>query len=130
MTADAAPVGGEKATPHRDRAVPTLPMRDLDETRDFYESVGFETAAIYAAEGYLMVELDGIELHFFHFPEIDPKGNYAGAYVYTAALEDAFAAFEGAGATILHGIEDKPWGQREFAVTDPNGNLLRIGNLA
>jgi hypothetical protein len=24
-------------------------------------------------------------------------------------------------------LEDKPWGMREFAVVDPDGNLLRIG---
>jgi hypothetical protein len=24
-------------------------------------------------------------------------------------------------------LEDKPWGMREFAIVDPNGNLLRIG---
>jgi hypothetical protein len=24
-------------------------------------------------------------------------------------------------------LEDKPWGIREFAIVDPDGNLLRIG---
>jgi hypothetical protein len=24
-------------------------------------------------------------------------------------------------------LEDKPWGLREFAILDPDGNLLRIG---
>jgi hypothetical protein len=28
-----------------------------------------------------------------------------------------------------HSLEDKPWGLREFAVVDPDGNLLRIGQL-
>ena len=26
-------------------------------------------------------------------------------------------------------LEDKPWGLREFAVVDPDGNLLRIGQV-
>ena len=25
--------------------------------------------------------------------------------------------------------EDRPWGMREFYVMDPNGNLLRFGQL-
>jgi len=26
-------------------------------------------------------------------------------------------------------LEDKPWGLREFAVIDPDGNLIRIGQV-
>ena len=26
-------------------------------------------------------------------------------------------------------LEDKPWGMREFAVIDPDGSLLRIGQV-
>jgi len=26
-------------------------------------------------------------------------------------------------------IENKPWGMREFAVVDEDGNLLRVGQL-
>ena len=26
-------------------------------------------------------------------------------------------------------LEDKPWGLREFAILDPDGNLLRIGQV-
>ena len=34
---------------------------------------------------------------------------------------------EPASAARLTAVEDKPWGMREFAVVDPNGNLLRVG---
>jgi hypothetical protein len=27
----------------------------------------------------------------------------------------------------MDAIEDKPWGMREFAVVDEDGNLLRVG---
>jgi hypothetical protein len=26
-------------------------------------------------------------------------------------------------------LENKPWGLREFAIVDPDGNLLRIGQI-
>jgi len=45
------------------------------------------------------------------------------------ALSRAFAAaaLPGAGIPRLDAVADKPWGMREFAVVDPDGNLLRIG---
>jgi len=29
----------------------------------------------------------------------------------------------------MDALEDKPWGLREFAVVDPDGNLLRVGPM-
>ncbi len=29
----------------------------------------------------------------------------------------------------MDALEDKPWGLREFAVVDPDGKLLRIGQV-
>jgi uncharacterized glyoxalase superfamily protein PhnB len=40
------------------------------------------------------------------------------------ALYSEFAAF---GLVNLHPIEEKPWGMKEFAIIDPHGNLIRIG---
>ena len=31
--------------------------------------------------------------------------------------------------TDMDALEDKPWGLREFAIGDPDGNLLRIGQI-
>jgi hypothetical protein len=29
----------------------------------------------------------------------------------------------------MEALEDKPWGLREFALVDPDGNLVRIGQV-
>jgi hypothetical protein len=29
----------------------------------------------------------------------------------------------------MEALEDKPWGLREFAIVDPDGNLLRVGQI-
>src|SRR5438128_9337942 len=34
------------------------------------------------------------------------------------------------GTTRLSPVENKPWGMREFGITDPDGNLVRGGELA
>ncbi len=48
----------------------------------------------------------------------------------TPALTRELQAREEAGEelTRLQEIDDKPWGQREFAVIDPAGTLVRIGS--
>ncbi len=41
-------------------------------------------------------------------------------------VDALFERWNAAGATILHGVEDKPWKLREFTATDPDGNQLRV----
>lgn len=41
-------------------------------------------------------------------------------------VDALFERWNSAGATILHGVEDKPWKLREFTATDPDGNQLRV----
>jgi len=35
-----------------------------------------------------------------------------------------------AGTPRVTAPDDKPWGMREFALSDPNGNLVRVGQPA
>ena len=41
-------------------------------------------------------------------------------------VDDLFARWKQAGAAIIEAVEDKPWNLREFRVTDPDGNQLRV----
>ena len=42
------------------------------------------------------------------------------------AVDELFARWTAAGATIVEPVEDKPWKLREFRVADPDGNQLRV----
>ena len=56
---------------------PKLPMRDKTITRNFYiNKLGFKEFGSQDFEGYLMVEKDAIQIHFFEFKELDPLTNY------------------------------------------------------
>ena len=56
---------------------PKLPMRDKATTRDFYlNKLGFQEFGSADFDGYLMVEKDNIQIHFFEFKELDPAENY------------------------------------------------------
>jgi len=109
---------------------PKLPMRNKAVTRDFYlNKLGFEPVGTTDYEGYLMLQKDTIQLHFFEFKALDPRQNYGQVYIRTTAIKALYAYFMERG-TQIHpngSLELKPWGQREFSLLDPDHNLLTFG---
>ncbi|MFO6380102.1 bleomycin resistance protein, partial [Pseudomonas aeruginosa] len=81
---------------------------------------------------YAILQRGALELHLSLFEALEPKTNCSAAYL---RLEDAQALHRQATALGLGGqgipritvLEDQPWGMREFALIDPDGNLLRVG---
>jgi catechol 2,3-dioxygenase-like lactoylglutathione lyase family enzyme len=55
------------------------------------------------------------------------KGLLGGLVLTTADLERTFDHVEGTGADVVQEPMDQDWGVRDFAVRDPAGNLIRIG---
>jgi catechol 2,3-dioxygenase-like lactoylglutathione lyase family enzyme len=109
---------------------PKLPMRDKALTRNYYlDKLGFELAGDTDYEGYLMVKKDQIELHFFEFKDLDPKENYGQVYFRTDAIEALYQSFLDKQVPIHPAapLQVKPWGQKEFALLDPDNNLLTFG---
>lgn len=107
---------------------PKLPMRSKEVTREFYlNKLGFEEIGDY--EGYLMVQKDEIEIHFFEFKELAPKENYGQVYIRTDSIEALYQTLLDSGTDIHPNgpLETKPWGQKEFSVLDPDTNLLTFG---
>ena len=110
------------------QVIPTLPAQDMDETVAYYERLGFELVARYPGEQtYAIVRRDDAELHFYEFP-VDPKQNLAGCYLRISDAGALHAEWRGSGIEILQPLTDTDHGLREFAISDPNGNLLRIGS--
>jgi catechol 2,3-dioxygenase-like lactoylglutathione lyase family enzyme len=109
---------------------PILPSGDIAATEGFWTRLGFVT--VYADAGYLLMKREGAEVHFFLNPGLVPGRNDHGAYLRPAdidALDAEWAALglPGAGIPRLVRAEDKPWGMRELALVDPDGNLIRAG---
>jgi hypothetical protein len=109
---------------------PKLPMRNKAVTKDYYiKKLGFKNVGNSDYEGYLMVEKDSIEIHFFEFKEIDKKENYSGIYIRTNDIDNLYN-FLLENKVDIHpngALETKPWGQKEFALLDPDNNLLTFG---
>src|SRR3546814_6220083 len=68
---------------------PKIPMRDKAATREFYlNKLGFQEFGNADYDGYLMVQKDSIQIHFFEFRELDPKENYGQVYIRTDRSEE------------------------------------------
>lgn len=112
---------------------PKLPMRNKAKTRDYYiNKLGFKEIGHVDFQGYLMVEKDGIELHFFEFKEINPSENYGQVYIRTDEIGMLYEGFISKGLDIHPNgaLQVKPWGQKEFSMLDPDNNLLTFGQSA
>lgn len=111
---------------------PKLPMRDKNTTRDFYiNKLGFQEYGNADFDGYLMMQKDAIQIHFFEFKELDPNQNYGQVYIRTDDIDNLYQTLLD-NKTRIHPngqLEIKPWGQKEFSLLDPDSNLLTFGQF-
>jgi DNA-binding MarR family transcriptional regulator len=134
------------ASDPRTAAIPVLPTHDTAATVRFYERVGFRNGRG-GDDEYVMLERDGVELHFALNPDVDPFAT-AGIARLSVPDADSFRAevlaagvVERDPAVDLHRrwasthdvsrvgpIADMPYRVREFALFDPTNNLIHVGH--
>jgi len=117
-----------------DLAIPILPSRSVSTTAAFYQRLGFDGGAHEFDTTYAIFRRGAVELHFFTHRELVPEESSAGSYIRVSDVESFYHTIASnqllrSGIPRMEAIEDKPWGLREFAVIDPDGNLLRIGQI-
>ncbi len=109
---------------------PKLPMRNKAITREFYlNKLDFKEFGSTDFDGYLMVQKDNIQIHFFEFKELDTKENYGQVYIRTDGIDKLYQSFLDNNTSIHPAghLQTKPWGQKEFSLLDPDNNLLTFG---
>jgi catechol 2,3-dioxygenase-like lactoylglutathione lyase family enzyme len=117
-----------------DLAIPILPSRSVSDTVAFYRRLGFDGGAHEFDPGYGILKRGSVELHFFTHRELVPADSSAGCYIRVLDVDEfylscALSGLPSTGIPRMEVLEDKPWGLREFAVIDPDGNLIRIGQI-
>lgn len=109
------------------RLNPGIVTPRLEASKTFYQRLGFQV--VFESDWYLLLQLGGQELAFM-LPGLDSqqpmfRQPYAGHGLWlTIELDDVDAACDRAraeGLDIAFGPVDEPWGDRHFAVVDPNG---------
>jgi hypothetical protein len=109
---------------------PKLPMKDKRITTEYYTNkLGFQIFGNNDFDGYLMVEKDAIQIHFFEFKNLNPAENYGQVYIRTTDVDGLYHSMLEKNVAIHPNghLATKPWGQREFALLDPDNNLLTFG---
>ncbi|GAA3789733.1 bleomycin resistance protein [Streptomyces phyllanthi] len=122
-----------------EKMIPILPCQTLQPVLDFYRALGFEvTFEQKSPNPYAAVERGGIELQFFGMKHHEPEQSYSTCYVLTDDVDGLYAAFR-AGLRAAYGkvptrglprigaLRDTSHGMRQFLMTDPGGNCVRVG---
>ncbi len=115
-----------------DLAIPILPSRSVENTRVFYRQLGFDGKIWGPPHCYATLKRDTVEIHFFTQADLNPAESSAGCYIRVLNVDRIYKAFAksglpDAGIPRMDELDNKPWGMREFAIVDPDGNLIRIG---
>jgi len=107
-----------------------VPCNDLDASEAFYNRLGFakpDDAGTYP--GYrILADGKGGHLHLTEAVPgwVVPGQNPFGLYLYTPDV-DALAARFPDEVIEREGPSHKHWGMYEFALSDPDGTLVRVG---
>ena len=108
------------------RAIPVLASLDLEATQRFYaDKAGFTPVARYP--DYAICARDGVQLHFWLTDDADiPKET--SCRIDVLGIEALYAEMTTAGVVHPNGpLRQQPWGFKEFAVLDADGNLITFG---
>ena len=112
---------------HLQRAEPVLASLDIFKTVAFYsEKMGFDRVG-WKDENYTILRRDSVTLHFWKCDDkIHPENT--SCYIVVHDVDGLYHEFQPKG--IVHPnatLRDAPWGMREFAVLDGDGNCIRFG---
>ncbi|MFD5427589.1 bleomycin resistance protein [Streptomyces sp. NPDC127084] len=122
-----------------EKTIPLLPCHAIQPVVDFYVALGFETTFLQKSPyPYAAIERGSVQLHFSGIKGYDPAGSYSACYILTDDVDGLYAAFR-AGLKAAYGkipirglprigpLKDMSYGMRQFLMTDPGGNCVRVG---
>lgn len=121
------------------RMIPILPCRSIDDQVAFYEALGFEvTYRQKVPNAFVAIRRGAIELQFFTMKGYEPADSYSTCYVMVSDVDRLYADFRAGlkqslgriptrGLPRIGAIGDMSYGVRQFLLTDPGGNIIRIG---
>jgi hypothetical protein len=109
-----------------------LPMRNKSLTKEYYTKLGFEDISASDYPHYLLLQQDGLELHFFLHDTLNVLENDGQVYIRTKNIEVYYQMAISHDLRFSDGgkLVAKPWGQMEFSLLDPDHNLLTFGQAS
>ena len=121
-----------KTKPRLTSFAPQFLVADLGRAMAYYRKLGFTFGEPWDGF-YVIVQLDGLELHLKEAPGNDAEREHrrANEHLDAAAGVDGIEAFYAQcstnGAKIIRPLTATPWGTKDFYVEDPDGNIVSFG---
>lgn len=112
---------------HLLRGIPVLASLDIRKTVDFYKTkLGFNRQG-YLDDNYAIIARDRFVVHFWKCNDkIHPENT--SCYVDVQNIDQLYREYEASGVVHPNGkLENKPYGMREFAILDNDGNMIKFG---
>ncbi|WP_174021928.1 VOC family protein (plasmid) [Agrobacterium fabrum] len=112
------------------RIAPTLPVRDMSKSHDFYVNVlGF--LKIFEngdPVGFMILKRDEGELHLTLQPS-HKAADFNVAHLMVDDIDTLHATCKRHRARIIKSLQDKDYGLRSFVFEDPDGNRIDVGQV-
>jgi len=100
-------------------------LRSVEHYRDV---LGFHTEFTYGQPTfYAGVERDGVTIHLQAAAETKRQPGQGTVYVFVTDVDALFQELKSRGARTLNEPQDYPYGMRDFAINDLDGNQLCFG---
>ena len=121
-----------------EKTIPLLPCQTIQPVIDFYTALGFGDLPAEEPNPFAVVERGDIDLQFFGMKKYEPSESYSTCYILTDDVDGLYEAFR-AGLMAAYGkipsrgiprigpLKDMSYGVRQFLMTDPGGNCVRVG---
>lgn len=106
---------------------PIVPATDMKRTLRFFEVLGFAVKPYGDGSQYAFLHMDGQYIHVRKARANELSSNPGGIYLYVDDVDDFYTRVVSNGIKPLEKPANYEWKMREFAVSDPDGLLIRIG---
>ena len=118
--------GTDSTKPRLDAVTPRLPVQDIEEALSFYrDRLGFELGWKWGNPvTHANICRDSISLDLIAVP--NGKQGTAMVYIQVKGVDAYYSELTGRNVK-SSGLDDRPYGMRDFEVIDPSGNRLAFG---
>ena len=117
-----------------DSAFYELYVKSIDESEEFYKILGLTTSR--KQSDFAVMIKSGIKIHLCPIddcPEYLRSNGLSGALgsrvefcFVTDQIEKLYDVFVSKNVVIYEGLQERPWGKKDFRVIDPDGAYIRV----
>jgi predicted enzyme related to lactoylglutathione lyase len=110
--------------------MPEMPVKNLSAAIDFYSGVlGFRLEHLHGDE-YAVMRRENSRIGLFRASAQTTQPGHGRLYAFISGIDEFYAVVERmmkGGGKIVESLADRPYGLKDFAINDPDGNRLGFG---